>query len=110
MTPDEPKHVMNVVYNVVPGELYRFAKLDIRRLDVTAQPVIEKVWGERPGRPFNPDYQDFFLKKAGEQGLFDNLANTQSDYTADAATHTVTARLYFEGGKSQQDKKREKNE
>jgi outer membrane protein assembly factor BamA len=110
MSPDEPKHVMNVIYNVVPGEVYQFAKLDIRGLDMTAQPVIEKLWGEKPGQPFNPDYPDFFLKKVGEQGLFDNLAKTQSDYTADAATHTVTVHLYFKGGKSEEDKKREKKE
>jgi outer membrane protein assembly factor BamA len=109
-TPDEPKHIMNVVYNVVPGEPYKFQKLDIRGLDMTATPVIEKLWGEKPGQTFNPDYPDFFLKKVGEQGLFDNLASTQADYTADASTHNVTVHLYFKGGKSAEDKKREKKE
>jgi outer membrane protein assembly factor BamA len=109
-SPDEPKHVMNVIYNVVPGEPYKFARLDIRGLDMRSQPVIEKLWGEKPGQPFNPDYPDFFLKKVGEQGLFDNLANTQSDYTADPATHDVTVHLYFKGGKSDKDKEREKKE
>jgi outer membrane protein assembly factor BamA len=109
-SPDEPKHIMNVIYNVVPGEVYTFAKLDIRGLDMTAQPVIEKLWGEKPGQPFNPDYPDFFLKKVSEQGLFDNLAKTQSDYSTDPSTHTVTVHLYFKGGKSEEDKKREKKE
>jgi outer membrane protein assembly factor BamA len=110
MSPDEAKHVMNVVYDVVPGEPYKFAKLDIRGLDMNAEPVIEKLWGEKPGQTFNPEYPDFFLKKVNEQGLFDNLANTQSDYTADASTHNVTVHLYFKGGKSADDKKREKKE
>ena len=109
-SPDEPKHVMNVVYNVVPGEPYKFKKLDIRGLDLNSQPVIEKLWGEKPGQTFNPDYPDFFLKKVAEQGLFDNLANTQSDYTADATTHDVTVHLYFKGGKSAEDIKRQKKE
>lgn len=110
ISPDEAKHIMNVVYNVIPGEPYKFQKLDIRGLDVTSQPVIEKLWGEKPGQTFNPDYPDFFLKKVNEQGLFDNLANTQADYTADASTHNVTVHLYFKGGKSPEDKKREKEE
>ncbi len=110
VAPDEAKHVMNVVYNVIPGEPYKFQKLDIQGLDVTSQPVIEKLWGEKPGQTFNPDYPDFFLKKVSEQGLFDNLANTQADYTPDQATHNVTVHLYFKGGKSAEDKKREKEE
>jgi len=110
MAPDEEKHVMNVVYDVIPGEPYKFQKLDIRGLDVTSQPVIEKLWGEKPGQTFNPEYPDFFLKKVREQGLFDNLANTQSDYTSDPITHNVTVHLDFKGGKSPEDKKREKEE
>ena len=110
MAPDEEKHVMNVVYDVIPGEPYKFQKLDIQGLDVTSQPVIEKLWGEKPGQTFNPEYPDFFLKKVAQQGLFDNLANTQSDYTSDPATHNVTVHLYFKGGKAPEDKKREKEE
>ncbi|MBV9222984.1 MAG: hypothetical protein JOY85_03070, partial [Acidobacteriaceae bacterium] len=53
---------------------------------------------------------DFFLKRVQEQGLFDHLGNTQSDYTADASTHNVTVHLYFRGGKSAKDKAREKQE
>ncbi len=109
-SPDEEKHIMNVIYNVVPGEIYKFQKLDIIGLDVTAQPAIEKLWGEKPGQTFNPDYPDFFLKKVSEQGLFDNLAGTHSDYTPDAASHNVTVHLYFKGGKSPEEKKREKKE
>jgi outer membrane protein insertion porin family len=102
--------MVNVIYNVVAGEPYTFAKLDIQGLDITSQPVIEKLWGEKPGHAFNPDYPDFFLKKVQEQGLFDNLADTHSDYTADASMHTVTVHLYFKGGKSKADKEREKRE
>ena len=107
---DDSKKTVNVIYHVMAGEPYNFGKLDIQGLDMESQPVIEKLWGEKPGHPFNPDYPDFFLKKVGEQGLFDNLADTKSDYTADATTHTVTVHLYFKGGKSKADKEREKKE
>lgn len=107
---DDAKKTVNVTYHVSAGEIYNFGKLDIRGLDMESQPVIEKLWGEKPGQPFNPDYPEFFLKKVQEQGLFDNLANTTSDYTADEVTHTVTVHLYFKGGKSEKDKEREKRE
>lgn len=108
--PDEEKHIMNVVYNVVPGEPYKFQKLDITGLDMNSQPVIEKLWGEKPGQTFNPEYPDFFLKKVQEQGLFDNLANTQADFTPDPASHTVVVHLNFKGGESPEEKKRKQRE
>jgi outer membrane protein assembly factor BamA len=108
--PDEEKRAVNVTYNIIPGEPYNFRTLDIQGLDLTTQPVIAKLWGEKPGHPFNPEYPEFFLKKVQEQGLFDNLANTHSDYTADASSHSVTVHLYFKGGKSAADKEKEKRD
>ena len=108
--PDTSKRVVNVTYNVSAGAVYSFQKLDIQGLDVTTEPVVARLWGEKAGNPFNPDYPDFFLKRVQEQGLFDNLADTRSDYTADAASHAVTVHLYFKGGKSKQQTEREKKE
>jgi outer membrane protein insertion porin family len=108
--PDDSRRVVDVTYNVSAGAVYSFQKLDIQGLDVTTEPAVARLWGEKPGKPFNPDYPDFFLKRVQEQGLFDNLANTQSDYSADAASHGVTVHLYFKGGKSRQQTEREKKE
>jgi outer membrane protein insertion porin family len=108
--PDDSKRVVNVTYNVSAGAVYNFQKLDIQGLDVTTEPVLARLWGVKPGKPFNPDYPDFFLKRVQEQGMFDNLADTRSDYTADAASHGVTVHLYFKGGKSKQQTEREKKE
>jgi outer membrane protein insertion porin family len=108
--PDDSKHTVNVTYTVAPGSIYSFQKLDVQGLDVTTEPVIAKLWGEKPGRPFNPDYPEFFLKRVEEQGLFDNLGDTRSDYTADASTHNVIVHLYFKGGASKQERARKKKE
>ncbi len=108
--PDDDQRAVNVTYNVVPGEVYNFQKLDVQGLDITSEPAISKLWGEKPGHPFNPEYPDFFLKRVQEQGLFDNLAGTRSDYTADASTHNVVVHLYFKGGKSAQEKAQEKRD
>lgn len=108
--PDDAKHLVNVTYTVAPGSVYNFQTLDIKGLDITSEPVIAKLWGEKVGGPFNPDYPDFFLKRVEEQGLFDNLADTRSDYTADTSTHNVTVHLYFKAGKSKAERAREKKE
>ncbi len=107
---DDTRRAVDVTYTVSPGSAYNFQKLDIQGLDVTSAPVIERLWGEKPGAVFNPDYPDFFLKRVEEQGLFDNLGDTSSDFTADPATHGVTVHLYFKSGKSKQDKAKEKKE
>jgi outer membrane protein insertion porin family len=107
---DDAKRTVNLTYSVMPGEVYSFKTLDVQGLDVTSAPVIETLWGEKPGHAFNPDYPDFFLKRVQEQGLFDNLGDTHSDYTADASTHNVTVHLYFKGGKSQAKRAKEKEE
>jgi outer membrane protein insertion porin family len=107
---DDSKHAVNVTYTVAPGAIYNFQTLDIKGLDESTEPVIAKLWGEKAGGPFNPDYPEFFLKKVEEQGIFDHLADTKSDYTADASTHNVTVHLYFKGGKSKQERAREKKE
>ncbi len=107
---DDTRRAVDVSYTVTPGSLYSFKKLDIQGLDINSAPVIERLWGEKPGAPFNPDYPDFFLKRVEEQGLFDNLGNTSSDYTADPATHQVVVHLYFKGGKSKKQRTKEKDE
>ncbi len=108
--PEDDKRTVNVTYNVVPGSVYTFEKLDIHGLDVETEPAVAKLWGEKPGKPFNPDYPDFFLKRIQEQGLFENLADTRSDYTADASTHNVVVHLDFKGGESAKEKDRKKKE
>ncbi len=108
--PDETKRAVNVAYNVTPGAVYNFQKLDIQGLDVTTEPAVAKLWGEKEGHPFNPDYPDFFLKRVEEQGIFDHVSDTRSDYTADESTHNVTVHLYFKGGDSKGERARKKKE
>jgi outer membrane protein insertion porin family len=110
MQSDDAQHLVNVTYNVVPGAIYNFAKLDIKGLDLISEPVIQKLWGEKPGRPFNPDYPDYFLKRIQDDKVFEHLADTSSDYTADSSTHDVVVHLYFKGGESKDEREKKKQE
>src|SRR3954454_4366234 len=96
--PDDTKRAVNIVYSVTPGAVYSFQKLDIRGLDINTEPAIAKLWGEKPGTPFNPDYPEFFLNRVKEQGVLDNLSEAKSDYSSDPSTHGVTVYLNFKGG------------
>jgi outer membrane protein insertion porin family len=96
-TLDEKKGTVNLVFNLAPGPLYTFQTLEIHGLDIESEPVIRKMWGEKEGKPFNPDYPEYFLKKVNDAQLFDNLGNTRSDFTPDDTSHRVTVRLYFKG-------------
>ncbi len=107
---DDTKRTVNVVYNVTPGAVYTFQKLDIRGLDINTEPAVAKLWGEKPGTPFNPDYPEFFLKRVKEQGILDNLSETKSDYSSDASSHNVTVYLTFKGGEPKTEDERKKKE
>ena len=108
--PDDAHRVVAVTYDVTPGAIYNFRQLDIHGLDSTTEPIVSKLWGEKPGKPFNPEYPEFFLKRLGEQNLFENLNDTRSDYHSDPSTHTVTVSLYFKGGQPTNEKERKKRE
>ncbi|MGH9583120.1 MAG: POTRA domain-containing protein, partial [Bryobacteraceae bacterium] len=108
--PDDANRTVHVTYNVTPGSIYNFQSLDIHGLDVTSEPAIQRLWGEKPGRPFDPDYPNFFLKRVQDMGIFDHLADTHSDYTENASTHGVIVHLYFTGGDSAAERARKKRE
>ncbi|MGC2657272.1 MAG: POTRA domain-containing protein [Bryobacteraceae bacterium] len=107
---DESRHLVDVTYNVAPGPVYNFGTLDIRGLDLVSAPQIQKLWGEKAGAPFNPDYPDFFVKRIKEQQLFDNLSDITSDYSADPNSHLVTVHINFKGGKPKDAKKEKKDQ
>ena len=90
---DKDKKV-SIVINVVPGPLFTLGKLDIVGLDIESEPVIRKMWMIAPGKPFSPDYPDYFLDHVKKGGVFDNLKATRSE-TKINADHTVDVTLYF---------------
>jgi outer membrane protein insertion porin family len=94
---EDKKLLVNVIYAISPGPMYTFASLQIHGLDIDSEPQIRKLWAPKPGKPFNPEYPDFFLKRVRELGLFDNLGTTKSSFTTDEGTHSVTVNLFFKG-------------
>ncbi len=92
---DDAAKTVDVNLRITPGPLFAFSKLNIVGLDIETEPVIRKMWGLQPGRPFNMDYPQHFLNRVKEDGVFDNLKNTRFENKIDRDAHTVEVTLYF---------------
>jgi outer membrane protein assembly factor BamA len=101
---DDKNLAINLTYTIVPGPTFTFQTLKIHGLDIQSEPEIRKLWAPKPGKPFNPEYPDFFLKRVRDMGLFDNLGSTKSSFTPDESSHTVTVNLYFNGAEGEMKK------
>ena len=82
-------------FQIDPGPLFTLGKLDIVGLDLVTEPVIRKMWGLPPGKPFNVEYPDHFLSRVKDGGIFDNLKTTRAETKINAGKHTVDVTLYF---------------
>jgi outer membrane protein assembly factor BamA len=92
---NDTEHTVAVEFQIDPGPLYRLGKLDVVGLDIVSEPVIRKMWGLAPGRPFNPEYPDRFLARVKDGGIFDDLKTTRAETKINAGNHTVDVTLYF---------------
>ena len=104
---DDKNLAVNLIYAIAPGPLYTFQTLEVHGLDIESEPEIRKLWAPKPGKPFNPDYPEFFLSKVRDMSMFDNLGTTHSTFQADDATHAVTVKLYFKGAAAEAEKKKQ---
>jgi outer membrane protein insertion porin family len=92
---NDTDHTVGIEFQIDPGPLYKFAKLSIVGLDIETEPVIRKMWGMTPGRPFNVEYPDHFLARVKDAGVFDDLKSTRAETVINASDHTVDVTLYF---------------
>jgi outer membrane protein assembly factor BamA len=102
---DDQKKIVDLVVRVEPGKQYTFASLDIKGLDILTEPFVRKMWAEKPGQPFNPDYPDYFLQGVRDEGILDNLGKTRSEAKINEETGNVDVILYFTGEPTRTKKK-----
>ncbi len=93
--PNDTEHTIGLTFQITPGPQFTQGKLDIVGLDLVSEPVIRKMWGLPPGKPFNIDYPDHFLARVKGDGLFDNLKTTRAETKVNEGEHTVDVTLYF---------------
>jgi len=97
-TYDDEKHIVSLTLWVDAGTQYTMRKLTILGLDLDGEAEINRIWTMKPGKPFNPDYPDLFLKRIKEEGVFDNLGKTKADSKVNDQDHTADVTLTFNGG------------
>jgi outer membrane protein assembly factor BamA len=96
-TIDDEKRVVALTLWVEAGTQFTMRKLTIVGLDLDGEAEVNRIWTMKPGKPFNPDYPDHFLKTIKEQGLFDNLGKTKADVKINDKDHTADVTLTFGG-------------
>jgi len=102
---DDKAQTVALDLSVQPGPQYHFGSLNIQGLDIVSEPEIRKMWGLKPGAPYNADYPDYFLGVVRGEGVFDNLGDTKSEQKINDETHTVDVTLYFKGAGPKKEKR-----
>jgi len=97
----DQERTVDLVVTIQPGAQFTFGKLDVKGLDLIGEPAIRKMWGEKSGKPFDPEFPDAFLKDVRDQGLFDNLGTTSSETKVNEASKTADVTLIFDGTPAQ---------
>jgi outer membrane protein assembly factor BamA len=92
---NDTDHVVDLAFEIAPGPQFALGKLAIVGLDIETEPVIRKMWGLQPGKPFNVEYPDHFLSVVKDSGTFDNLKSTRAETKINTNDRTVDVTLYF---------------
>jgi len=95
---NDDKRIVDLTLWVEAGTQFTMRKLTIVGLDLDGEAEITRIWTMKPGKPFNPDYPDLFLRTVKEQGMFDNLGKTKADVKINEQEHTADVTLTFGAG------------
>jgi len=96
---DERARRADLIITVNEGRRYVFGKLEVRGLNLDAEAEVRRRWALKPGRPYDADYPELFLKRIAEEGLFDNLGKTRAEVKIDEEAARVDVILIFAGSR-----------
>jgi outer membrane protein assembly factor BamA len=94
---DNDKKAVDVAVHIDAGPRFTMGKLNIVGLDLNGEFEIKRIWTMKEGGPFNADYPELFLTRVREEGLFENLGKTKSEFKIDDRDHTADVTLTFAG-------------
>ena len=93
----DDKKTVDVTVHIAEGPKFSAGKLTILGLDLDGEAAMRKLWAMGLGKPFNPDYPDYFLAQIKERGLFDNLGESKAAVNVNEQNLTVDVTLTFHG-------------
>ena len=94
---DNEKKAVDVAVHIDAGPQFTMGKLNIVGLDLNGEFEIKRIWTMKEGQPFNADYPELFLTRIREEGLFENLGKTKSEFKINDREHTADVTLTFAG-------------
>jgi len=94
---DDDKRLVDVFVEVDAGAQFLMGKLTLVGLDLNGEAEMKRIWTLQPGKPFDPEYPDLFLKRVKEEGFFDHLGKTKADTHLNEKAHTADVTLTFSG-------------
>jgi len=102
----DAEKTVDLAVTITPGPRYMYGKLTVAGLDILSEPAVHKLWGERAGKPFDPDFPDAFLKNIRDERMFDNLGETTAVTKLNEDTHTADVTVTFKGAPPSRERRR----
>lgn len=102
----DTEKTVDLTVTITPGAQYVFGKLTVVGLDLLSEPAVHKLWGERAGKPFDPEFPDAFLKNIRDERMFDNLGETTAITKINEDTRTADVTVTFKGAPPEKDRQR----
>jgi outer membrane protein insertion porin family len=91
------KKTVDVAIRIEPGPQFVMGKLNIAGIDLDSEAEIQRIWTIKEGKPFDPEYPDYFLGRVRQDGVFDNLGATHAETRVNDQSHTADVTLTFKG-------------
>ena len=92
---NDEKKTVDLAVHVEPGPQFSMGKVTWVGLDLEGEAEMNRMWSLKPGKPYNPEYPDLFLKRVKEEGIFDHLGETKAETKVNDGEHTVDVTLRF---------------
>ncbi|MGA2270787.1 MAG: POTRA domain-containing protein [Bryobacteraceae bacterium] len=99
---NDDKKAVDVAVHIDAGPQFTMGKLNIVGLDLNGEFEIKRIWTMKEGKPFNAEYPESFLNRVREEGLFENLGKTKSEFKINDRDHTADVTLTFAGENPEQ--------
>ncbi len=104
---DDAAKTVSLTIKTEAGTQFKMGAVKIQGLDIEGEPAVRKLWGMKEGAPYDDTYPQTFLTRIQEDGYFDNLKATRFDHEVNRKNNTVDVTLYFTGGATKPEPKRE---
>ena len=92
---DDGHESVDAVVHVEAGPQFTMGKLTVAGLDLEGEAEVLRIWTMKTGKPFNPEYPNYFLGVIRQQNIFEHLGKTAVDVKINDKTHTGDVKLTF---------------